>query len=429
MGSRRLRRVKRIKKFKPASKFFNRVTLIIFTLVFAGLGVALLIATKAASGVCSTSDVIGSSSQTVSVPETAQYRLWVRMQVPDTTNTGNLNGVRVELDGSGTSNDQCFTVTTTSSSAVNQWRWVNSSATASSTAHITSSLPTGNYTARILGLKAGVKVDKVLLLKSDNTCTPDNIISGSRQPGDNCTTAVPEVSFTASPGSVQTGTGSTLTWSATNADSCSGTGGIGGWAGSGKPTSGTFKTGSLTSNQTYHISCEGVGGTAQRSVTIDVTAAPQPTDTTPPTVTMNITGQTVTSGQQTLNISNQKSVTWRPTVTDSGSGVKSTTLTVNGQSVSLSNESYVFGNQAGGNGDYALRVVAVDNANNTITVNLNVRLRHPDINRNGTVDIFDLSGLLARWQTTNNPGYDLNRNGVVDIFDLSSVLSNWGSTQ
>jgi hypothetical protein len=47
-----------------------------------------------------------------------------------------------------------------------------------------------------------------------------------------------------------------------------------------------------------------------------------------------------------------------------------------------------------------------------------------DVDQDGDVDIFDLSGLLSRWKT-NDPNADFNNNGLVDIYDLSILLTNW----
>lgn len=405
----------KIKKFKRFSKLSRLGALTLFAGTFGMAGVAALLLTRAAPGACSTTDVIGTATyNSVSVPETATYKVWVRMQVPDTSNSGNNNGVRLELD-----NNQCFILTTTSSGAVNQWQWVNSSATSSSTAHVTSQLSAGSHTAKILGMKAGVKVDKVLLLKSDSNCTPDNTKSGSREPGDNCTTDAPTLNFTANPASVVTGTSSTLTWSASNASSCTASGA---WSGN-KNTSGSQSTGNLTSNQTYTLQCTGVGGTVTRNVTVTVTAAPPPTDTTKPTVTMTIPGVT-TTGQSSATVNNQRSISWQPLASDS-SGIKSLVLTVNGQAVSLSNGTVTVG--ANANGDYELRAVATDNADNVTTSTFTIRLRHPDFNRSGKVDIFDLSSMLSQWNNSSSV-YDINVSGKVDVFDLSFVLSRWNST-
>ena len=77
----------------------------------------------------------------------------------------------------------------------------------------------------------------------------------------------PTLSLSASPASIASGSSSTLTWSSSNADSCTASGD---WSGS-KATSGSQSTGALTSSKTYMLTCTGAGGTANRSVTVSVT--------------------------------------------------------------------------------------------------------------------------------------------------------------
>lgn len=81
---------KRIKKIQAASSKSKLIGMSFFVLAFAGIGGLIVLRSRAAPGVCSTTNVIGSATYSVAAPETAQYRLWVRMQVPDTTNTNNL---------------------------------------------------------------------------------------------------------------------------------------------------------------------------------------------------------------------------------------------------------------------------------------------------------------------------------------------------
>jgi hypothetical protein len=62
----------------------------------------------------------------------------------------------------------------------------------------------------------------------------------------------------------------------------------------------------------------------------------------------------------------------------------------------------------------------------------NMLTREVDIKGDGTVDVFDLSILLATFGTSvgspnYNPKADLNANGPVDVFDLSIFLSYYGS--
>ena len=84
------------------------------------------------------------------------------------------------------------------------------------------------------------------------------------------TTPLPPVmTFAATPASVAAQQTSSLQWSATDASSCTASGG---WSGT-KATSGTETTAALSANATYTLSCTGPGGSANRSVTVTVTAA------------------------------------------------------------------------------------------------------------------------------------------------------------
>lgn len=82
--------------------------------------------------------------------------------------------------------------------------------------------------------------------------------------------ARPVVSISASPTNIFTGGVSAITWSSSNAFSCIVN--PGSWSG----TSGSRSTGSLSSSQTYTISCSGPGGTTVGSVTVNVSAAMRP---------------------------------------------------------------------------------------------------------------------------------------------------------
>jgi len=85
----------------------------------------------------------------------------------------------------------------------------------------------------------------------------------------------PTVTLSASPTSVASGGQSTLTWSATNATSCTASGGPSGGSWSGTlPVSGTQSTGALTSSTTFTITCTGANSaTATASATVSVKAS------------------------------------------------------------------------------------------------------------------------------------------------------------
>ncbi len=105
------------------------------------------------------------------------------------------------------------------------------------------------------------------------------------------TTPAPTVSLSASPTSITSGQSSTLTWTSTDATSCTASGG---WAGT-KLTSGSEVV-SPTITTTYTLACTGAGGSVSKSVTISVSA---PADTTSPAVSISspTTGTSYTSAQ------------------------------------------------------------------------------------------------------------------------------------
>ena len=107
-------------------------------------------------------------------------------------------------------------------------------------------------------------------------------------------TPAPTVSIAANPTSVSSGGSSTLTWSSTNATSCTASGG---WSGT-KATSGTQSLSNLTSTATYTLTCTGTGGSANQSATVTVTAAG---DTQAPSTPTNLTASAVSSSQINLS--------------------------------------------------------------------------------------------------------------------------------
>ncbi len=99
--------------------------------------------------------------------------------------------------------------------------------------------------------------------------------------------SAPTLTFSANPTTVASGGSSTLTWSSTNATSCTASNG---WSGS-RLTSGTASTGALTANRTYVLTCTGSGGSVQRSASVSVQAS-----TPAPTLTLTASPKTVPFG-------------------------------------------------------------------------------------------------------------------------------------
>ena len=127
----------------------------------------------------------------------------------------------------------------------------------------------------------------------------------------------PTVSISANPSSIVSGTASTLTWSSTNANSCTASGG---WSGT-KASSGSQNV-TPTGTTTYSLACTGSGGTATQSATITVTTTP----TAPPTVSISANPSSIVSGTAstlTWSSTNANSCTasggWSGTKASSGS--------------------------------------------------------------------------------------------------------------
>jgi hypothetical protein len=84
------------------------------------------------------------------------------------------------------------------------------------------------------------------------------------------------------------------------------------------------------------------------------------------------------------------------------------------------------------NGNYQIEAIAYDTAgNSTISTPIAIKIRHPDINRSGTIEVGDLSILISSWNQ-NVAGKqtvianDLNDDGIIGINDLNILISRWG---
>ena len=108
--------------------------------------------------------------------------------------------------------------------------------------------------------------------------------------GGSSAATVPTVSLRASPSSVVAGNASTLTWSSTNATSCTASGS---WSGS-VATSGSRSTGILTATANYALACSGAGGSSDATTSVTVTTAPAPAPA--PAVTLSANPASITSG-------------------------------------------------------------------------------------------------------------------------------------
>jgi len=101
---------------------------------------------------------------------------------------------------------------------------------------------------------------------------------------------VPTASISASPATIDEGQSSTISWSSTDASSCTASGA---WTGN-KASSGSEPV-SPTTTSTYTITCDGDGGSVTQSTTVTVNAAATPA----PVTSISATATTIDQGQST----------------------------------------------------------------------------------------------------------------------------------
>jgi hypothetical protein len=169
------------------------------------------------------------------------------------------------------------------------------------------------------------------------------------------TTPAPTVTLAASPTSVQSGSASQLTWSSTNATSCTASGA---WSGT-RATSGTVSTGALTANASFTLSCTGTGGTAAQTAAVAVTAAA-------PTVTLTASPTSVQSGsasQLTWSSTNATSCT----ASGAWTGTRATSGTLTTGALTL-NASYTLSCTGAGGSASQTAAVTVSAAAPTLTL-------------------------------------------------------------
>lgn len=176
------------------------------------------------------------------------------------------------------------------------WSWTcigsNVGSTASCSAPVAPTNVNGNCASTHYSCLAGVSTNQQTL--SDRwtwTCQGSGIGTS-----DSCSEwRPPAITLSANPSTIALGDTSTLTWSVTNASSCSLNQGIG----SVNPVSGN-RIVSPSVTTTYTMSCSGPGGSANRSRTVTVT-----TGTPPPTPDLMINGSDgplAVSGGDNLNL-------------------------------------------------------------------------------------------------------------------------------
>jgi hypothetical protein len=197
----------------------------------------------------------------------------------------------------------------------------------------------------------------------------------------------PTVTVTIAPGTITVGQSATLTWSSTNATSCTADSA---WTGA-QATSGTLSVSpSSAGGYAYSLTCTGTGGTGNGAVGLSVTPAPPPQSDIP-TVTISISPSTITVGQSaklTWSSTNATSCTadsaWTGAQATSGT-LSVTPSAAGGYAYSLS----CSGAAGVGNGAVGLSVVPVATPDPTPA---------PSKSGGGSIslwEVFGLAGLLG----------------------------------
>ena len=165
-------------------------------------------------------------------------------------------------------------------------------------------------------LVAGMLTSVATVFIIDATTCYINIVWGCKNTAPNGTVTTiditPSATLSASPSTIDSGQSSTLTWSSTNAASCTAAGGFS----TGNATSGSVSVGPLTTTQNYQISCTGPGGSANSNIaTVTVRV---------PTVTISAAPDRVASGGGGGGSGGTTTVSW------SATNVNACTITRNG---------------------------------------------------------------------------------------------------
>lgn len=163
---------------KSFVKIIPAVAFALVAFVFSGSHV------KAASCVPGTG-MATLTNNAVTAPAAGSYKVWIRVSAASALAVKS----RVEvtpLGGAAT----CFEVTNPAPTTTG-WQWVNAGTTTLTT--------TGN-TVKVVGVDAGVRVDRLIMVAATSTCTPSNTrvttTSPITEPGDNCIVAAPTTTVT-----------------------------------------------------------------------------------------------------------------------------------------------------------------------------------------------------------------------------------------
>jgi hypothetical protein len=167
---------------------------------------------------------------------------------------------------------------------------------------------------------------------------------------------MPIVTLSAAAGSVASGASTTLTWSSTDATSCTASGA---WAGS-KATSGSEATAAINADSTYTLSCTGAGGTASASASVTVV--------TSPTVTLSASPTSIAAGGSSILAWNSANVS-SCTASAGWSGAQASSGTANISPINATTTYTLTCSGPGGNASASTTVTVVPVPTVTLTAN------------------------------------------------------------
>ncbi len=170
----------------------------------------------------------------------------------------------------------------------------------------------------------------------------------------------------------------------------------------------TFSSPRLTDNSDVDI-------TPITSNAFNITVA----DTSIPNPTVNLTGGAAVAATQNITALNQS-------FTISNFDAAATyAVTLDGQTINMSNNTFSIPASTR-NGNRTLQV-SVTKGTASGGSSYNIRLRNPNVNRTGCVDLDDLL-VVNRGYNGNSTELDLDFSGPVGLADLMLVISAWGSS-
>jgi len=265
-------------------------------------------------------------------------------------------------------------------------RWTSTNATSCTTSggsngwagtkQTSGSFPTGslNYTGTY-----SITCSNSLASNTDSV----TVVVGSQQVQN------PTVNLTADQTSLPYNGSTTLRWTSTNATSCSGSGGVGGWPGA-HPTNSSFSVGPLTNTVTYSITCYGSNGaSASDSVTVSVGNAPVQN----PTVTLTANPSSVAyNGASTISWNSSNATSCSASGGTNGwSGSKNTSGTFSGGNLTNSVTFYIACTNASGS------------ANDSATVSVgNAPVQNPTVNLTANPSSVSYNGASTiSWNSSN----------------------------